>query len=242
MINPYLSIIFPVFNEEKKLKKGLDQVFDYLRRQTYPFEVLVVNDGSNDMTKKILSTFQSQIDLQVLEHKMNLGKGAAVRTGVMAAKGNLILFSDIDLSVPIQTIKKFIGIAASGPDVIIGSRRTARSKILTHQNFARELMGRIFTKLSNLILGTKFSDFTCGFKLFTRKAAKEIFSRQKINDWAFDSEILFLAKKLDYKVAELGVEWSDVRGSKVHFPRDIIRSFLGLLKIRWYSLLGKYNP
>lgn len=236
-----ISIILPVFNEEKRLKQGLEKALAYLSSQPYPFEVIVVNDGSTDTTSKTLQNFTNQPNFKILNHEHNRGKGAAIRTGVAAAEGDFILFSDIDLSVPIETLASFLQKGESGYDIVIGSRRVAGAKTLTHQVSWRELMGHTFTKLSNLILGTSFADFTCGFKLFTKEAAKKIFSRQKIRNWAFDSEVLFLAKKFGFNVTQVPVEWSDVAGSKVRLPRDIIVSFLGLLKIKWYDLTGQYR-
>lgn len=232
-----ISIIFPVYNEEKRLKKGLEEALQYFTQQKKPFEVIVVNDGSVDGTAKILKSWPN---LRVVSYQENSGKGAAIKKGISKAKGSLILISDIDLSVPISTIDEFVR-EINGFDIVIGSRRVKGSKVLFHQSLPRETMGYLFTKLSNLVLGTNCSDFTCGFKLFTQKAAKEIFTKQKIKDWAFDSEVLFLAKKMNFKVKEVGAEWSDVKGSKVKFPKDIITSFLSLIKIRFFDFRGKYE-
>lgn len=237
-----ISIIFPVFNEEKRVREGLSKTLAYFSQQKDSFELIVVNDGSTDRTSEILQTFTDQPNLKILNHEQNRGKGAAVKTGVMAAKGDFILFSDIDLSVPLETLANFLKTAESGFDLVIGSRRVAGAKILTHQGFWRELMGHTFTKISNFVLGTDFADFTCGFKLFKKEAARKIFDQVRIADWAFDSEVLFLARKMGFKVAQMRVTWSDVKDSKVRFPQDIMTSFLGLLRIRWFDWCRQYPP
>lgn len=223
------------------MEKGLEETLRYVSMQKDHFEIIVVEDGSTDNTRKILKEYQQEQKIKLLIHKENLGKGAAVRTGVLAAKGDFFLVSDIDLSVPLETLGKFLLELNQGFDLVIGSRRVAGSEILAHQNPLRENLGHFFTKLSNLILGTDYSDFTCGFKLLTQEAAKKIFSKQKLNGWAFDSEVLFLAKKWGFRVSEVGVKWTDIKFSKVRFPQDIIKSLLGLFKIRWYNFKDKYN-
>lgn len=239
-----LSLIFPVYNEEKRLAQSLKKIKTYFSKVNYPYELLFVNDGSTDRSKNvILNWFQDLVPpgrdyFKILTHPKNLGKGAAIRTGVKAAKGDWVLFCDLDLSVPLETIVLFL--QNQKADLLIGSRRAPGSRILTHQGWLREFLGRSFTRLSNLILGTNYTDLTCGFKMLKTPVAKKLFALQKLNTWTFDSEILFLAKKLGYKVGELPVDWSDVKGSKVKFPRDLIQSFVDLLKIRYYNLKGYY--
>lgn len=235
-----LSLIFPVYNEEKRLTQSLKRIKAYFSKVNYPYELLFVNDGSTDgSVASILSERSESKDFLLLSHPRNLGKGAAIRTGVMAAKGDWVLFCDLDLSVSLKTIDIFLQNQTT--DLVIASRRVKGARILTHQNRFREFMGCRFTQLSNLILGINHSDFTCGFKMLKTPVAKELFSLQKLNSWTFDAEILFLAKKLGYKVKELPVDWSDVKGSKVKFPKDLIQSFIDLLKIRYYNLKGCYS-
>ncbi|KKU28928.1 MAG: UDP-glucose-undecaprenyl-phosphate glucosyltransferase [Candidatus Amesbacteria bacterium GW2011_GWA2_47_11b] len=240
MFRMLVTIIFPAFNEEKRLKNCLEKTQAYLNTQGFSYEVIVINDGSHDATGQILADFQKRFHLKIINCEKNLGKGAAIKTGVMAARGDFILFSDVDLSVPIETLTKFLEKVKGGFDVVIGSRRVKGVKILTHQSDAREFMGHAFTKISNLVLGTSFADFTCGFKLFNKKAAKKIFALQRIDGWAFDAEVLFLARKLGFKVSQMGIVWSDVKDSKVHFPQDAITSLLGLLEIRLSAWRGYY--
>lgn len=232
-----LSIIFPVYNEEKRLTQSLKKIKAYFSKVNYPYELLFVNDGSTDQSEKILASKGHPLrSYRILTHPKNLGKGAAIRTGVKAAKGDWVLFCDLDLSVPLETITLFL--QNQKADLLIGSRRAPGARILTHQSWLREFLGRSFTRLSNLILGTNYTDLTCGFKMIKKPIAKQLFALQKLNTWTFDSEILYLAKKLNYKVRELPVDWSDVKGSKVKFPKDLIQSFVDLLKIRWYNLKG----
>lgn len=242
MCRMLVSIVFPAFNEEKRLINCLEKTRAFLDTQGFSGEIIVINDGSSDATGQIMAGLQDRLHINVINHERNLGKGAAVKTGIMAAKGDFILFSDIDLAVPIETLNKFIEKAMTGCDIVIGSRRIEGAKILTHQTQAREFMGHTFTKISNLVLGTDFADFTCGFKLFKKEAARKIFGLQRIDGWAFDAEVLFLAKKMGFSVGQVGVEWSNTRGSKVRFPRDIITSFSGLLRIRLSDWLGQYSP
>lgn len=224
-----LSLVIPVYNETQRLKAGLHTAINYLQKQTYSWEIIVVDDGSLDKTARIARQFIPPIHL--LKTSRNFGKGHAIRTGVAAATGNYLIFSDIDFSVPITYLPKFLS-ALKTFDIVIGSRRLPTSHIARHQSLLRESLGRGFTKLSNWILGLNHSDLTCGFKAFRAKAVKDIFSRQKLNGWAFDSEILFLAKKLNYSVIELPVSWHNDPHTKVNLLRDTLISFLALFHIR----------
>ena len=181
------------------------------------------------------------MDLKVFTHKTNSGKGAAIRTGVARAAGEKILFTDIDLSVPIEFLDNFNQAMTDEIDIIIGSREHPDSKIEIKQFWLREMAGYSFTVLTNAILQVGASDFTCGFKLFRREAARKIFAKQLINRWAFDAETLFLAKKYEFVVKEEPVVWRHGEGSKVRFPQDLIDSFFGLLQIRINNFLGKYE-
>lgn len=224
-----LSLVIPVYNETQRLKAGLHTAINYLQKQTYSWEIIVVDDGSLDKTARIARQFIPPIHL--LKTSRNFGKGHAIRLGIEAAIGDYIIFSDIDFSVPISYLPKFLS-ALNKFDVAIGSRRLPDSHIVEHQSLLRESLGRGFTKLSNLVLGLNCSDLTCGFKAFRAQVAKNLFSRQRLNRWAFDPEILFLAKKLNYRVIELPVSWHNDPHTKVNLLRDTLISFLALFHIR----------
>lgn len=236
-----ISIIIPVFNEEKRIAKSLETILDFLQSFKEEAEIIIVDDGSWDATPKILEDFKQRMNLKILTHKTNLGKGAAIRTGIKSASGEKILFTDIDLSVPIETLQSFREALTGEVDIVIGSREHPDSQIEIKQFWLRELAGYSFTVLTNAILQVGVSDFTCGFKLFRREAARKIFAHQFINRWAFDSETLFLAKKYQFEIKEMPIVWRHNEGSKVRFPQALIDSFFGLLQIRINDFLGKYE-
>ena len=235
---PFLSLIIPLFNEERRLGKSI-HIFNYLKKKSLKTEVILVNDGSLDSTALKLKKLCRKYHFKIISYKKNRGKGYAIKKGMLLAKGDFRLFVDIDLSTPIEEFDKFIPYLKKY-HVIIGTRKHKKAKILVRQPPLRENMGKIFTILSQLILATNVSDFTCGFKCFSKEAAAKTFSKQLIERWGFDSEILFLAKRNGYKIKEVPVLWKNDTNSKVRFPQDIIRSLTDLLKIRLYALSGKY--
>ncbi len=236
-----VTIIIPVFNEEKRIAESIKEISDYLKKEEIKSEILVVNDGSKDRTGEILEKVKKNYSLKVVEHLKNQGKGAAIKTGVDNASGELILFTDIDLSVPIEFLKIYLDNLTEEIDIIIGTRAHSDSKVEIKQFWLRELMGETFTLLTNIVLWVGVSDFTCGFKMFRTEAAKKIFSRQSVKRWAFDAESLFLARKFKYKIKEIPVVWRHREGSKVRFPRDLIESFISLILIRINDLAKKYE-
>ena len=237
----YLSVIIPAFNEERRIGKSLDHILTFLRSQPYPSEVIIVDDGSQDRTVEIVNQYNSDPAVRIDRQPRNLGKGEAIKRGMLLGTGSYLFFSDADLSVPIETLPTFLSSLEKGSDVAVGSRRRAGAVIEVRQPLYRELMGKVFTQLSNWILSLQVSDFTCGFKGFRREAARELFSRQRLRDWSFDAEILYLAKLQGYHVGEIPVVWRDDRATKVRLGRDVISSFLGLLQIRLNHGLGKYR-
>lgn len=239
MKNPFLSIVIPLYNEERSVK-NLSKIYKFLNSLNFNYEVIIVNDGSIDNTLNKLINLSKKFTFKLISHKKNGGKGAAVQTGMLAAKGNYRLFTDIDLSTPIEEFIKFIPFLRKY-DLIIGSRRMKESLVKHRQSIARESLGRGFTILSRLFLNTKISDFTCGFKCFSKETSEKIFSLQKIKRWGFDSEILFIARKLKLNIMEIPIIWINNPDTKVKFPRDIINSALDLCKIRYYSLIKKYE-
>lgn len=236
---PFLSVIVPIFNEEKRIK-SLKEIIAYLKRQKYSWEVIVVDDGSTDRTSKILKSLKKQLRFNLVSYSPNVGKGFAIKTGMLKAKGEHRLFLDVDLSTPITELEKFLPYLKQY-DIVIGSRKLKTSQLITRQSFIREHSGKVFTLLSQKVLQINVSDFTCGFKCFSSKAVKKTFSKQTINGWGFDSEILYIGKIAKHSIKEVPVIWRNAPGTKVKFPNAIISSFLELIKIRINSAKGLYN-
>jgi dolichyl-phosphate beta-glucosyltransferase len=236
----HLSIIIPVYNERERLSAGLKGLREYLQLQSFDWEIVIVNDGSIDDTLEQLHTFQKEIPMKIETYPINRGKGHAIKRGMLAASGKFRLFMDIDLSTAPREFDKFSSLLEKH-DVIIGSRRLSEESLVVRQPKLRESLGRIFTKLSKSILLLKVSDFTCGFKCFSEKAAKEIFSRAQIDRWSFDSEILYISKKLGYPIKEVPVQWKNDTHTKVRVLRDGINSFKELIQIRLNDAAGKYD-
>lgn len=233
-----LSLIIPAYNEENIIKNTLEHVINFLSEKKYEWEVIVVDDGSHDLTSKIADKFNKK-KVEVIRYDINRGKGRALKEGIQKAKGDFIIFSDADLSVDISKVDEML-YALKNSDVVIGSRRIQGAKIVVHQPMLRELMGRGYTLLTKLVTGVFLADFTCGFKGFRKKAAKDIFSKTLINRWAYDSEILFLAKKFKYKLTEIPVEWRNREDTRVVLRNVVLESLKDLIAIRVNDILGKY--
>jgi len=239
----FLSVVIPLYNEEARLTTGLSSVIAHLSKQKYQSEIILVNDGSTDKTLKHAKEFQKKNPgrIKVISYKQNRGKGFAVKKGVLASNGSWVLFTDIDLSVPITQLRKFQKYLSKPPKVLIASRRIRGARITYHQPIIREALGHFFTKLSNLILNTRCSDLTCGFKIFDRNSAKKLFAKQRLNRWGFDSEIIFLAYKFQIPIIEIPVTWNNSPETKVKFPQDLIGSFAELIQIRLNKKKGLYE-
>ncbi len=241
MKNITLSVLIPVYNEEKIIVDTLNKISSFLKSKRYIWEIVVVDDGSKDKTVENVKK-QNFPHVRLVTLAANKGKGGALREGVAAAEGDYILFMDADLSVPIATIDPFLETLQKGDDVVIGSRRVKGAKIVKHQKWLRETMGRIFTFLSRIVTDTYLSDFTCGFKGFEKNAAKKIFGKSLIDRWVFDAEILFLAHKFGYTIKEFPVEWVNREDSRIiSLGGTGYKSFLELLQIRYNDLTGKYD-
>ncbi len=241
-MNIKLSVVVPVYNEEKRLKSGFEHYYSYLKKQKYPWELIFVNDGSRDNTLNLLNkTAKDKKNIRIISYNQNRGKGYAIIRGIKNAKGEIILFTDLDHSVPIETVKNFFPYFEKGYLVVIGSRRVKGAKIAVHQKPLREFLGRGFTAIVNFFIYWGIADATCGFKAFENKIAQKIFAKITVYDWAFDAEILYICKKNKIKIAQAPVIWSDVQGSKVSLKKDILRSFGGILKIRANDLAGQYK-
>lgn len=225
-----LSIIIPAYNEETRIKKSLNKAIEYYEKQDYSYEIIVVDDGSKDATVSVLNNYHPKV--RAIPLGKNLGKGAAVRKGMLSANGKIRLFSDADFSTPVYETEKLLGKINSGADICIGSRALDRSMVKEHQPFYREFMGKTYNKIVQFLVFKGITDTQCGFKAFTQEAAEKIFTQAKINGFSFDVEILFLAKKFGYKVEQVPVEWYNDERSTVHPVKDSLMMIWELFKIR----------
>jgi glycosyltransferase involved in cell wall biosynthesis len=236
------SIVIPAYNESERITATLDKVLAHIAQERWTAEVVVVNDGSRDNTVEIVRGYIRQNPIvRLVENPGNRGKGFSVRNGMLHANGDVLLFTDADLSSPIYEAKKLFAAIDAGADVAIGSRWLRPELQTERQSALRQLYGRVYNLLLRLLLGLNFKDTQCGFKAFTRAAAQQIFPRQRIERWGFDPEILFLARKARLRVDEIGVEWAHDERSKINPIRDGIRMFTEILKVRWYGWTGKYD-
>jgi glycosyltransferase involved in cell wall biosynthesis len=232
---PAYSIVIPCFNEEGRVRETLRVTIEYLAANAPESELIVVNDGSTDATgiiaRKILS--ETRIATRLLENFPNRGKGAAVRTGLLAAREPIGLFSDADLSTPIEETPKLIEPIANGEvDIAFGSRALDRSLIGIHQPWWREQGGRVFNLLVRLATGLPFWDTQCGFKAFRLDVCRPILESARINGFAFDVELLFLAHRRGLRIREIPVRWNQAEGSKVSFFRDSLRMLREVITLR----------
>lgn len=238
---PTYSIVIPAYNEGKRLSATLEKVLTYIAEQQWSAEIIVVNDGSRDNTADIVRSFaETNPTVRLIENPGNRGKGYSVRNGMLGAHGEMLLFSDADLSSPIEEAPKLLDAINAGADVAIGSR-WLRSELQTErQPIYRQMFGRIYNMLLRVILGVRFKDTQCGFKAFTRRAATAIFPHQQIERWGFDPEIVFIAQRRGFKIAEVGVAWAHDPGTRISPFKDGVRMFIELLRIRWNAIAGKY--
>ena len=236
------SFVVPAYNESERLAVSLPKIFDYVRQRQLQSEVIVVNDGSTDDTAAVVRRFmQLNPDLRLVENPGNRGKGYSVRNGMLHAQGDVVMFTDADLSSPIYEAEKLFAALQQGADVAIGSRWLRAELQTERQPWYRQLYGRLFNLALRITLGLKFRDTQCGFKAFTREAAQTIFTRQRIERWGFDPELLFLANKFKLRTAEVAVEWAHDHRSKISPLRDGIRMGLEMLAVRWNDLKDLYK-
>ncbi|MFN3196351.1 MAG: dolichyl-phosphate beta-glucosyltransferase [Chlorobiota bacterium] len=229
-MNPYLSIIIPAYNESDRIKASLQKAIDYLGNKDYEYEIIVADDGSTDDTVEIANSFGGNIRAVALPK--NTGKGAAVRMGMLEAKGDIRIFTDADFSTPIYEIEKIIYSLKNDYDVVIGSRALDYDMVKEHQPFYREFMGKTFNKFVQMMVIKGIKDTQCGFKGFTAAAAEEIFSKAKIDGFSFDVEALYLAKKAGMNIDEVPVEWYNDDRSKVNPITDSISMLIEIFKIK----------
>jgi glycosyltransferase involved in cell wall biosynthesis len=240
-LEPLLSIVVPAFNEASRIHESIRKIEAFVRESAFSAELIVVDDGSTDNTVAVIEEAADK-DLRLIQNDCNRGKGYTVRKGVLAATGTYVLFTDADLSAPIEQATKLLDIAMKeAADIVIGSRAVDRTYIEKHQSRFRELGGIFFNRIVRLVLGIPLHDTQCGFKLFRRRSTRRIFEQQTIAGFGFDPELLFVAKRSGLKICETPVRWSHAEGSKVNFVRDAIRMFSDLVRIRWNAMLGRYS-
>lgn len=237
---PELSIVIPSFNEELRLPGTLTAIAKYIRASGRSAEVIVVDDGSRDQTAAVAALHTNQIQgLRVLRNPENRGKGFSVRRGMLEASGRTVLFTDADLSAPIEEADKLLA-ALADHDVAIGSRAVDRSLISVRQSRFREFAGIIFNVIVRLALRLPFVDTQCGFKAFRREPCRVIFEQQRIERFGFDPELLYLARHHGLSAVEIPVRWAHSPATKVSMFRDSLQMFLDIFVIRWNALLGRY--
>ena len=239
---PAISIVIPAYNEAERLRPTLDRILTFAKQSGWNAEIIVVDDGSRDETAEIVRNYARQSPLiRLVDNFVNRGKGYSVRNGVLHAKGEFILFTDADMSSPIEEAPKLLQALADGADIAIGSR-WAKSELQTRrQSLARQFLGRVFNVLLRMILRLDFKDTQCGFKAFRHEAAKAVFPLQRIEGWGFDPEVLFLAHKLGFSIVEVPVRWGHDTRTRINPVLDGARMVSDMLLIRWNSIIGTYR-
>lgn len=242
---PFLSVVVPAFNEESRLKESLGRILDYLKSRGFSYEVLVIDDGSSDLTYSIAEGFAFENEgksLRVYRNERNRGKGYSVRRGMLRATGRFALLTDTDLSAPIEELEKLEQPVFSGEcDIAFGSRDVTGSEVVIHQPWIREHAGKVFNLIVRLLTSLPYKDTQCGFKLFKMESCRDIFSKQRIERYAFDVEILFVAKKWGLVTKEVPVLWRHSEDSKVRLFPDAPLTGFDLLRIHLFNLLGYYR-
>ncbi len=242
MTHPELSIVIPAFNEAQRIERTLDRVLDTIAAKGWSAEVLVVDDGSTDETTAIVQRYMSRHPgLFLIKNPGNRGKGYSVRNGLLQAVGDYVMFTDADLSAPMEEAERLVAALRSGADVAIGSRWLDRSRQTLHQPIYRRFFGRCFNAVTRMVMNLPYADTQCGFKAFRRAAAQVIFRLQRVERWGFDPEILFIARRLGFKVQEVAVSWGHDERSKMSYLRDGAKMLEEMAVIRTNSLLGRYE-
>ena len=232
MPSPFLSVVIPAYNEEKRLPQSLAAALVFLKKQSYASEIIVSDDGSQDRTVATSEEILQGFPHQILTVPQNRGKGHAVRNGVLAATGSYVLFTDADFSTPIDEVTRFLERLEKDQDVVIGSRALPDSQVEIHQSFLRETMGKAFNFIAQAFAFKGVRDSQCGFKCFRRESAQKIFSLQKLDGFSFDVEIIFLVQKLGLRLLEFPVIWRNSAQSRVQVFRDPLLMFWDVLRIR----------
>jgi len=239
---PKYSIVIPAYNESARIPATLRSVVDCIRARGWNAEVVVVNDGSHDDTAAVVNAFaQTAPEIRLLENPTNCGKGYSVRHGILEARGDIVMFTDADLSSPMDEAEDLFTAIAGGADIAIGSRWLATSRQTHRQPLYRQIFGRCFNLLTRMVMNLPFADTQCGFKAFTRPAAQTVFQLQTIERWGFDPEILFIALKRGYQIREVPVSWAHDARTRISYLRDGLQMLKELAIVRWNALLGRYS-
>jgi len=238
---PYLSIIVPAFNEERRIGYCVGRLAEYFRKRRKRFEIIIVNDGSTDDTVGAARAAARRVrEARLVSYPVNRGKGHALRRGIAVSRGARVLFLDVDLSTRPEEWPKLEARLARGAALAIGSRKMAGADLVQRQPWWRESMGKVFTWLVRRLL-VRVSDVTCGFKAFQGKAARTLFAAQRIDGWSYDAEILFIAERWGLRIDEVPVVWKDNPNSKVRVVRAAFGALAGIARIRWNHAMGTYR-
>jgi len=239
---PAYSIIIPAYNESARIDSALREVVACIRTEGWDAEVVVVNDGSSDTTaQQVLAFAEHSPEVRLLENSGNRGKGYSVRHGLLQAQGEIVMFTDADLSAPIREASLLFAAIRTGADIAIGSRWMDRKRQTHRQPWYRQFFGRCFNLVTRTVMGLKFHDTQCGFKAFTRAAAQTVFQLQMIEGWGFDPEILFIASKRHLRVEEVPVTWGHDERSRLSYLKDGFHMLREMAVIRWNALMGRYD-
>ncbi len=239
---PTYSIVIPAYNEAARIGNALEQVVACIHQRGWSAEVIAVDDGSRDQTAEIVRTFaKNHPEVRLLQNPGNHGKGYSVRNGILHSFGEVVMFTDADLSAPIEEADGLFAAIAAGADIAIGSRWLERTRQTIRQPLYRQFFGRCFNGVTRAIMGLPYADTQCGFKAFTRAASQTVFQLQTIERWGFDPEILFIARKRGYRVDEVAVSWAHDERTRMSYLKDGMRMLQDIAIVRWNALLGRYN-
>jgi glycosyltransferase involved in cell wall biosynthesis len=239
---PHYSIVIPAYNESARILATLRSVVACVRARGWTAEVIVVNDGSTDDTAALIRDFALQApEVRLIENPRNCGKGYSVRYGILHASGDVVMFTDADLSAPMEEADGLFDAIAQGADIAIGSRWLATSRQTHRQPWYRQFFGRCFNAVTRAVMGLPFADTQCGFKAFTRAAAQTVFQLQTIQRWGFDPEILFIALKRGYRIQEVPVSWHHDSRSRLSYVKDGLQMLKELAIVRWNAMVGRYG-
>jgi dolichyl-phosphate beta-glucosyltransferase len=239
---PASSIVIPAYNESARIEATLREVVACIRSEGWNAEVIVVNDGSTDSTaRQVLDFSVTAPEVRLLENPGNHGKGYSVRHGMLQARGDIVMFTDADLSAPIHEAVRLFAALGAGADIAIGSRWLDSSRQIHRQPLYRQFFGRCFNLITRMVMGLRFHDTQCGFKAFTRDAAQTVFQLQTIEGWGFDPEILFIATKRHLRIDEVAVSWGHDERTRISYLRDGFHMLREMSIIRWNALMGRYN-
>jgi len=239
---PTYSIVIPAYNEAGRIPATLRAVVDIVRKNGWSAEVIVVNDGSTDATADVVRKFAASApEVRLMQNPGNRGKGYSVRSGLLQALGDVVMFTDADLSAPMDEARGLFDAIAGGADIAIGSRWLERTRQTIRQPLYRQFFGRCFNAVTRFVMNLPFADTQCGFKAFTRTAAQTIFQLQTIERWGFDPEILFIALKRGYRIQEVPVSWAHDERTRMSYLKDGIKMLQEIAIVRWNALLGRYS-